>query len=109
MNKLGKRALGIATCQISFQASEPSGPKMKIYDYFYAFQWFESRTPGAGPSITIYPYFNKSSKGSLGNATNQISYVVRQKKIFENFFYVFLLFELRTPWPGAISDPGTFI
>ena len=31
------------------------------------------------------------------------------KEDFLIYFYAFLLFEHRTPWCGAIVDPGTFI
>ena len=32
-----------------------------------------------------------------------------EEEDFLIFFYIFLWFEPRTPWRGAILDPGTFI
>ena len=32
-----------------------------------------------------------------------------EEEDFLIFFYIFLWFEPRTPWGGAILDPGTFI
>ena len=32
-----------------------------------------------------------------------------EEEDFLNIFYVLLWFEPRTPWHGAILDPGTFI
>ena len=57
-----------------FQASEPSGSDEEDFlIYFYAFLWFEPRTPGQRPSLTWDLHLNKLGRGALGNATYPIS------------------------------------
>ena len=44
-----------------FQASEPSGSEEEDFlIYFYAFLWFEPRTPGQRPSWTLGPSFEQT-------------------------------------------------
>ena len=44
-----------------FQASEPSGFEEEDFlTYFYAFLWFEPRTPGQRPSSTLGPSFEQT-------------------------------------------------
>ena len=44
-----------------FQASEPSGSgEEDFFIYFYAFLWFEPRTPGQRPSSTLGPSFEQT-------------------------------------------------
>ena len=57
-----------------FQASKPSGSEeenLKIL--LYVFLWFKPRTPGQRPSWTWDFHLIKLSRGTLGNATYQIS------------------------------------
>ena len=57
-----------------FQASEQSGSEEEDFlMYFYAFLWFERRTPGQRPSWTLGPSLNKLGRGALGNASYPIS------------------------------------
>ena len=57
-----------------FQASEPSGSEEEDFlIYFYAFLWFEPRTPGQRPSWILGPSLNILGRGALGNATYPIS------------------------------------
>ena len=56
-----------------FHASELCGSEEQDFlIYFYAFLWFEPRTPGLGPSWTLGPSF-EPGKRSIGNATYKIS------------------------------------
>ena len=44
-----------------FQASEPSGSEEEDFlIYFYAFLWFEPRTPSQRPSWTLGPSFEQT-------------------------------------------------
>ena len=57
-------------------------------------------------------HLNKLGRDPLGNATYQISTSGPSGSEEENFliyFYAFLWFEPRTPWRGAILDPGTLV
>ena len=56
-----------------FQASKPSGSEEDFLIYFYAFLWFEPRTPGQRLSWTLGPSFEQLGRGALGNATYPIS------------------------------------
>ena len=57
-----------------FQASEPSGSEEEDFlIYFYAFLWFEPRTPGRDHLGPWDLGLNKLGKGAPGNATYQIS------------------------------------
>ena len=60
--------------QTNFQASKSSGSEEEDFlIYFYAFLWFEPRTPGQRPSLTLGPSFEQLGRGALGNATYKIS------------------------------------
>ena len=57
-----------------FQASEPSGSEEEDFlIYFYAFLWFEPRTPARGHLGPWDLHLNKLGRGALGNATYPIS------------------------------------
>ena len=44
-----------------FQASEASGSEEEDFlIYFYAFLWFEPRTPGQRPPWTLGPWFEQT-------------------------------------------------
>ena len=61
----------VAMLHIQFQASEPKGSEEDFLSYFSTYFYdFNLGPPGAGPSWTLRPSFGK---GTLGNATNQIS------------------------------------
>ena len=61
LNKLGKGALDNATYQISNIWAEEGGSEEEDFlIYFYAFLWFEPRTPGAGPPWTLGPWFEQT-------------------------------------------------
>ena len=57
-----------------FQASEPSGSEEEDFlIYFYAFLWFDPRTPGQRLPWALGPWFEQLGKGAPGNATYQTS------------------------------------
>ena len=77
--------------------------------YFYG---LNLGPPGAGPSCTLglsfeLTWYRTTRQCYIPNFMH-LSQVVLKKKIF----YIFLcssMFEPRTPWPGAILDPGIFV
>ena len=98
---------------IIFQTPVHSGSEEedfeKVFIYFYG---LNLGPPGAGPSCTQGP----SIEQNWYKTTRQMLHIKFQaskpsgsEEDFLIFFYIFLWFEPRTPWRGAILDPGTFI
>ena len=59
LNKLGRGALGML--HTKFQTSGLSGSEEEDFlIYFYAFLWFEPRTPGQRPPWTLGPWFEQT-------------------------------------------------
>ena len=77
--------------------------------YFYGLNLWPLTRSHLGPWDL---HLNKLGRGSVGNATYQISNIWAMwfwRRRFLNYFYAFLWFEPRTPWHRAILDPGTLV
>ena len=96
-----------------FQASKPSGSEEE--DFWIFSMQFYGLNLGRLTRGHLGPWdlhLNKLGRGSLGNATYQISNIWAKwfwRRRFLNIFLCFLWFEPRTPWRGAILDPGTLV
>ena len=97
-----------------FQASKPSNYEGEdFWIYFYAFLWFEPRTPWRrtilDPGTFIWTNLEKDHYAMLYTKFQASKPNSSEEEDFLIFFYVFLWSEPRTPCRGAILDPGTFI
>ena len=70
--KLGRGPLGDATYQI-YQGFRPCGFREDDFFMLHFTSLCKHVTPGVGPFLTQGHNLNKLGRGSLGDATNQIS------------------------------------
>ena len=84
--------------------------KKKIFEYFSMYFYGLNLRPLTRGHLGPWDlHLNKLGRDPLGNATYQISNIWAKWIWRRRFLNIFLWFEPRTPWRGAILDPGTLV
>ena len=100
----------LAMLHTKFQTSGPSGSEEEdFWIYFYAFLWFEPRTPWRGaildPGTLVWTNLVKDHQAMLHTKFQ----APKPSSSGEEDFEVYFIFEPKTPRSRAISDPRATI